>query len=101
MKASTHVTRELIPQSVTLHEAIHNISRTAILMLALTTNNMSILCNSTDVLHEQQRASALYPHYAPCGQRAREAGACYVFLSGAGPTVCAFVTGRHSEPLIQ
>uniref|UniRef100_A0A0A9W5G3 Homoserine kinase n=1 Tax=Lygus hesperus TaxID=30085 RepID=A0A0A9W5G3_LYGHE len=101
MKASTHVTRTLIPDTVRLPDAIHNISRTAMLLLAFSTNNMSILRNCSDVLHEQQRANALYPHYIPCAKCAREAGAVYVFLSGAGPTVCAFVMGKHSEVQIQ
>lgn len=101
MKASTHVTRDLVPTTTTLANAIHNISGTAILVLALSTGDLRMLADSSDCLHEQQRSSALYPHYMPCADAAREAGAIYAFLSGAGPTVCAFVTGRRGDLLTQ
>eukprot|EP00796_Vickermania_ingenoplastis_P006051 gene6051-4351_t len=91
MKASTHASRELIPQRVSLEDAVENIRSTAILMLALTSGELRMLPDAHDRLHEQQRAGALYPHYAPCAKAARAAGADYTFLSGAGPTVCAFV----------
>nr|AGT02683.1 homoserine kinase [Crithidia acanthocephali] len=101
MKASTHVTRELIPQTIPLSSAIHNISGTAILTLALSTGDLRLLKDAGDCLHEQQRASKLYPHYNACAKAAREAGAAYAFLSGAGPTVCALVAGRRGDLLAQ
>lgn len=101
MKASTHVTRDLVPRKVELSKAIHNISRTAMLVLSFTTDNLSLLRNSTDCLHEIYRADALYPHYYACSRAAREVGAVHVFLSGAGPAVCAFVSGRHGEMQLQ
>ncbi|KPI87029.1 putative homoserine kinase [Leptomonas seymouri] len=101
MKASTHVTRELIPQTVSLSDAIHNISGTAILTLALTTGDLRLLKDASDCLHEQQRSSVLYPHYNACAKAAREAGAVYAFLSGAGPAVCALVSGRRGDLLTQ
>lgn len=101
MKASTHVTRELIPQTVPLGDAIHNISGTAILVLALATGELRLLKDASDCLHEQQRSSKLYPHYNACAAAAREAGAVYAFLSGAGPTVCALVPGRRGDLLAQ
>lgn len=101
MKASTNVTRELVPQVVPLSSAIHNISRASMLVLALCTGDLRLLKDCSDVLHENQRADALYPHYRPCAEAARAAGAEYVFLSGAGPTVCSFVSGRRGDSLIQ
>ncbi|GET90920.1 homoserine kinase, putative [Leishmania tarentolae] len=101
MKASTHVTRDLVPTTVSLRDAVHNISSTAILTLALSTGELRLLKDASDCLHEQQRSSKLYPHYSVCAKAAREAGAVYVFLSGAGPTVCAMVSGRHGDLLTQ
>lgn len=91
MKASTHAARTLIPSEVSIDDAVKNISSTAVLLLALTSGEMRLLADVEDRLHENQRASALYPHFAPCAKAGRDAGADYVFLSGAGPTVCAFV----------
>ncbi|KAG5472530.1 hypothetical protein LSCM1_03931 [Leishmania martiniquensis] len=101
MKASTHVTRDLVPTTVSLSDAIHNISGTAILTLAFATGDLRLLQDASDRLHEQQRSSKLYPHYNACAKAAREAGAVYAFLSGAGPTVCAMVSGRHGDLLTQ
>lgn len=91
MKASTHVSRQLLPQSVSLEDAVQNISSTAVLMAALSSGEMGLLRDCHDRLHQQQRANALYPHFEPCQKAALQAGACYAFLSGAGPTVCAFL----------
>ncbi|KAK7195473.1 homoserine kinase [Novymonas esmeraldas] len=101
MKASTHVTRDLVPTTVALSDAIHNISGAAILTLALATGELRMLKDASDCLHEQQRSNALYPHYNVCAAAAREAGAVYAFLSGAGPSVCAMVTGRRGDLLAQ
>lgn len=95
MKASTHASRELIPRTISVEDAVKNISSTAILMLALTSGEMRMLPDATDRIHQHQRAAALYPHFAPCAEAARAAGAVYTFLSGAGPTVCAFVDSHH------
>ncbi|KAG5498080.1 hypothetical protein GH5_02877 [Leishmania sp. Ghana 2012 LV757] len=101
MKASTNVTRDLVPTMVPLSDAIHNISSTAILTLAFSTGDLRLLRDASDCLHEQQRSSKLYPHYNACAKAAREAGAVYAFLSGAGPSVCALVPGRHGDLLTQ
>ncbi|KAG5498810.1 hypothetical protein JKF63_03099 [Porcisia hertigi] len=101
MKASTHVTRDLVPTTVSLSDAVYNISRTAILTAALSTGELRMLKDVGDRLHEQQRSGELYPHYNPCANAAREAGAVFAFLSGAGPSVCAMVSGRHGDLLSQ
>ncbi|TPP43226.1 GHMP kinases C terminal family protein [Leishmania donovani] len=101
MKASTHVTRDLVPTTVSLRDAVRNISGTAILTLALSTGDLRMLTDASDCLHEQQRSRKLYPHYSACAKAAREAGAVYAFLSGAGPSVCAMVPGRHGDLLTQ
>lgn len=101
MKASTNVTRELVPTTVPLSSALHNVSSTAILVLALTTGDLRLLADSSDCLHEMQRSSVLYPHYKPCADAARASGAAYCFLSGAGPTTLALVSGRRGDILTQ
>nr|AGT02743.1 homoserine kinase [Strigomonas galati] len=101
MKASTDVTRDLVPRTTDLSNAIHNISRSSLLVLALCSNRLDLLKDCSDRLHENYRADKLYPHYKPCAKAAVEAGAEYAFLSGAGPTVCAFVSGRRGDILTQ
>lgn len=101
MKESTHVTRGLIPDFVPLEDAVYNISCASILVLALSTGDLRTLRSCGDKIHEGQRGDALFPHFRPCVNAAKEAGAAYAFLSGAGPTVCALVGGRHGEVLTQ
>ncbi|KAH9579899.1 GHMP kinase N-terminal domain [Trypanosoma melophagium] len=101
MKADTHATRGLITDTVPLEDAVYNISRASILILALCTGELRLLKSCDDKFHQKQRADALFPHFFPCVDAAMAAGAQYAFLSGAGPTVCAFVSGRHGDPLIQ
>nr|AGT02802.1 homoserine kinase [Angomonas desouzai] len=79
MKASTDVTRDLVPREVKLEDAIHNISRASRLVLAFCTNQLRYLRECTDRLHEQYRATQLYPHYKACYDAAYEAGADFCF----------------------
>ncbi|CCW61542.1 unnamed protein product [Phytomonas sp. EM1] len=101
MKANTHTARGLIPTQVPLEDAVHNVSRASLLILALTSGRLRILKDCSDRLHERQRADKLYPHYFPCVKASQAAGAEYTFLSGAGPTVCAMVSGRRGDILMQ
>ncbi|RNF11318.1 homoserine kinase [Trypanosoma rangeli] len=100
MKVNTHATRDLIPSTVSLEDAVFNVSRASVLVLAFCTGNLDLLKCCDDKLHQQQRADALFPHFRPCVNAAMAAGAQYAFLSGAGPTVCAFVSGQYGDPLI-
>jgi homoserine kinase len=101
MKKNTHATRGLIPQQVALGDAVHNMSRTALIVQAFSTNNTALLKECLDErFHQIHRARALFPHLAASIKAAMAAGAEYCFLSGAGPTVCAFVRGRRAETLL-
>ena len=102
MKKNTHATRGLIPQQIALSDAVHNMSRTALIVQAFSTNTTSLLKDCLDErFHQNHRARALFPHLSATISAAMEAGAEYCFLSGAGPTVCALVRGRHGELLLQ
>ena len=77
-------------------------ARSALITLALSTNQLSKLkeCGD-DRMHQQQRADALFPHMNVAIEAATAAGADYSFLSGAGPSICAFVSGRNGELVAQ
>lgn len=98
MKKNTHATRGLIPTTLPLGDAVHNMARTAMITLAFSTNNLSLLSECFDErIHQKPRAKVLFPHFDACVAAATTAGAEYTFLSGAGPTVCAIVSGRKGE----
>lgn len=103
---STGVTSELRScledYPVGREEAVFNISRTAMLMMALSTGNMMDLRWATqDALHQPQRAAKVYKHLIPVMEAALEAGAHGCYLSGAGPTVLAITSGAAGDSFTQ
>ena len=87
--------RALLEPSVPRSAAIFNLSRTALLVNALTTGNFSQLRIATqDALHQQVRQQN-FPPLSATIQAAINAGAFGAFLSGAGPTVMAITSERQ------
>jgi homoserine kinase len=91
MKASTHQMRGLIPTQVSMGDAVHNMGRTAVIVAALALNQTERLAECMDDRFHQPQRATVYPHVRPCMDAAVAAGACYAFLSGAGPSVAAFI----------
>ncbi|ABO49700.1 homoserine kinase [Desulforamulus reducens MI-1] len=94
---STRKAREVLPKTVSLRDAIFNLSHTALLVGALCEKRLDLLSVAgKDVLHQPYRAS-LIPGMKEVIQAANEAGALNVTLSGAGPTVIALTSGFSEE----
>lgn len=92
LRSSTAETRVLLPDHVSHRDARFNVSRTALLVVALT-ERPDLLMNATeDVLHQPQRAGAM-PASAEYLRLLRRHGVSAA-LSGAGPAVIALT----SEP---
>jgi homoserine kinase len=93
---STHVARGLLPASVRHADAAQNAGRAALLVAALTgtgtgADQPSVLLDATeDRLHQDYRAPAM-PATHDLVRRLRAAGIPAV-VSGAGPSVLAFLT---------
>ncbi|MBV0917357.1 homoserine kinase [Mycobacteroides chelonae] len=90
-QSSTAHTRVLLPESVTHVDARFNISRAALLTVALTARPDLLMTATEDRLHQPQRASAM-PASAEVLGYLRSQGVAAV-LSGAGPAVLALTTG--------
>ncbi len=97
LQSCTAETRVLLPTSVSHREARFNISRTALLVLALTERPDLLLAATEDLLHQPQRAPAM-PASNEYLQFMRSHGVAAV-ISGAGPTVLALTdrAGISSE----
>ena len=88
----TEESRRTLPDRLTRNQAVHNISRAAMLVAAIRERRYELLGVATeDVLHQPTRAQLFPPLYA-IFQSARDAGALGVYLSGGGSTVAAFAT---------
>lgn len=93
---STRKARAVLPSMVPFADAVFNHSHTALLSAALCTGELSLLRFAMqDRLHQPYRES-LIPNYAKVVEIACRHGALSSCLSGAGPTIIAFLDG--SEP---
>jgi len=86
-RSSTAETRVLLPEQVSHIDARFNVSRAALLVLALTERPELLMAATEDVLHQPQRAAAM-PASAEYLRILRRYGVAAV-LSGAGPAVIA------------
>lgn len=86
----TKLAREVLPQSVSLEDAVFNISRTALLVSALIKGDFNLMAAAMDdKIHQPYRAN-LVPGMKKVFAAAKLAGARGIVLSGAGPTLIAF-----------
>lgn len=92
VRSSTAETRGLLPEHVPHVDARFNISRVALLIVALTERPDLLLDATEDRVHQPQRAPAM-PASAEYLDILRRCGVAAV-LSGAGPAVIAFSAGE-------
>lgn len=90
VRSSTAETRVLLPEQVSHTEARFNVSRAALLVVALTERPDLLMLATEDALHQPQRAAAM-PASAEYLAVLRRCGVAAV-LSGAGPAVLALST---------
>ncbi|MFT4219423.1 MAG: homoserine kinase [Microbacterium sp.] len=88
---STQVARSLQPQHVPREDAVFNVSRSALLVAALTQSPELLLAATEDRLHQDYRAEAM-PHTSTLVRALRAKGFAAV-VSGAGPSVLVLADG--------
>jgi len=87
----TRSARGLLPTSVPLATAVHNIGRAALLVAALSSGRPELLRTATeDAIHQPPRAG-IFPALPKLLAAALDGGAYGAFLSGAGSSVLALV----------
>ena len=91
VRSSTAEARVLLPEQVRHTDARFNLSRAALLVVALTERPDLLMQATEDVLHQPQRAPSM-PASAELMQVMRHYGVPAV-LSGAGPSVLALTAG--------
>ncbi|MBO8168368.1 MAG: homoserine kinase [Thermoanaerobacteraceae bacterium] len=91
---STRVARDILPLNVPVQDAVFNVSRASLLVLALVQKDYELLGQMMDdKLHQPYRLN-LVPGMQDVFAAARDNGALAVALSGAGPTLIAFVKDK-------
>ena len=90
-KLSTHRARGVLSDNVSRADAIYNLSRTALLVAALAAGDFEAMREALkDKLHQTQRAP-LVPGFDAIVGASNGAGALGATLSGAGPTILAWI----------
>lgn len=97
----TEDARRVLPARYERSQTIYNLSRLPFLIEGLRRGDSELLSlGCDDWLHQRQRAS-LIPGFRSVLSAGREAGASAVYLSGAGPTIAAFVDTRKGSELTE
>lgn len=93
---STEKSRDVLPSMYSRHDVVHTSSHTGVLVAALATGQLGLLKSAMkDVLHQPYRVP-LVPGLETIIEDATKYGALGAALSGAGPTIIAFVDRRNS-----
>lgn len=98
---STNESRGKIGPTISLTDAVFNISRTAMFVAALATGNTSLLREATqDRIHQDIRLAAS-PACREALEAGLQAGAWCGWLSGSGPTVALMCDPAHAETIAE
>lgn len=97
LEMTTKRAREVLPKQVPFQDAVFNLTRLALLLAGLATDRLDLLAaGSEDRLHQPYRAGLL-PGMEAIIEEGRRAGALAAFLSGAGSSLLALVSGDGEE----
>lgn len=96
--ASTHAVRKVLPEQVTHVDARFNVSRVAVMTVALQNHPELLQEGTRDRLHQPYRADVL-PVTAEWVNRLRNRGYA-AYLSGAGPTIMVLSTEPVEEKIL-
>jgi len=93
----THVARAALPRTVSRHDAVHNLQRSALFISAIAQRRYDVLWEAMrDRLHQPQRES-LVPGLAEALALPQTPGLLGIALSGAGPSILALVDDNDDE----
>jgi len=93
----TEKARHALPSGIAMADAVFNVGRSSLLVAALASGELGLIRHAMqDRLHQPYRA-ALIPGMAEILERAVDFGALGAALSGAGPTLIAFVDANSPD----
>ncbi len=94
----TELARSVVPQEVSLGDAVYNVSHAALLLTGIMrADEECIRAGMSDRLHQPYRAT-IFPAMTPIMEAALGAGACGSALSGAGSSILA-LTFRNPDAI--
>jgi homoserine kinase len=98
----TEVARSVLPEKVPLKDVVHNISSASTVVAGFAKGDVAMIARGIeDVIVEPARKS-LIPGYDEVKSSAMDAGALAVAISGAGPSMIAFLqAGKNSRKVAE
>ncbi len=88
--------RAALPAEIPMGDAVHNVAHASLLVLGLSTGDLSLVARGlADRIH-QPRREHLYPRSMDLVRRAQSFGAVGASISGAGPTVLFWTHWEHT-----
>jgi len=97
----TKEARAVLPTEIQQKDVVFNCARVGLLVTAFASVKLDGLRLATEACLHQQYRKDMHPHLVPLIEAAMEAGAHGCCLSGAGPSVIAFTSGRMGDILAQ
>jgi homoserine kinase len=97
-KKKTEVARSVLPKVVPLKDVVHNISGAATIVAGFALKDVEIITKGIDDAIIEPARKHLIPGYDSVKQNAISAGALAVTISGAGPSMIAFLkTSKNAK----
>jgi homoserine kinase len=95
-KKKTEIARSVLPKKVPLKSVVHNIAGAAIIVAGFALKDVETLAKGIDDIIVEPARKHLIPGYSSVRRNALSAGALAVTISGAGPSMIAFLKTRKN-----
>lgn len=99
-KKKTEVARSVLPKVVPLKDAVHNISGAATIVAGFALKDVETITRGIDDAIIESARKHLIPGYDNVKESAISAGALAVTISGAGPSMIAFLKTRKNAKIV-
>jgi len=97
-KNKTSLARKLIPKKIEVREALLNIGRASAIALGFARGDIELIGTGMEDAIGEPRREKLFPGYKMVRKAALAAHASGVAISGAGPSVVAFIDKTKQDP---
>lgn len=96
-RLSTSEARGVLPKEISMRDGIYNVSRASLMVAALSNGNLYLLKEACKDSFHQDYRSKLINCYDEVKNKVDDLGVLCSYLSGAGPTIMAFVDTQNTE----
>lgn len=96
-KKKTEVARSVLPKEVPLKSVVHNVSGAATIVAGFALKDVEMIASGIDDVIVEPARKHLIPGYDGVKQNALAAGALAVTISGAGPSMIAFMKSKNAR----